>query len=294
MKGQLTLETIIMLVVLLVLAGVMITLILTTLKPPSSPEKVLSKQEFLSMCENYCNNPEKTVDYCRAYWNGRDWNNNNVPSELIQVGSYNWYACEDRIYCFLVKPCDRLGTGIELLEKCRDLLCGTYVDKYGSADIATDKLKQDISFSTRCSFSNVPNEENWYARVFEQGCVGGGGTGGTTPGGSVSLQNCNIDTNAKKIECLTNCKSASLLVVTGKDKSGNDLTISGSPSIAQGKVSLTDSKLGNINCTQDINVVLSCENPDATGMATGSCLTSSSSGSGSSGSPGPPPTLPGG
>jgi hypothetical protein len=29
-------------------------------------------------------------------------------------------------------------------------------------------------------------------------------------------------------------------------------------------------------------------------MATGSCLTSSSSGSGSSGSPGPPPTLPGG
>jgi hypothetical protein len=277
MEGQLTLETIIMLVVLLVLAGVMITLILTTLKPPASPEKVLSKQEFLSMCENYCNDPEKNVEYCRTYWNGRDWNGNNIPSELIQVGSYNWYACEDRIYCFLIKPCDRLGTGIELLEKCRDLLCGTYIDKYVSADAATNKLKQDISFSTRCSFSNVPDEENWYARVFQQGCVGGGVAGGTAPAGGVSLQDCKIDTNAKKVECSTNCESANLLIVTGKDKSGNDLVIQGSPSPpAQGKVSLTDSKLGDIDCNEKIYVTLVCENPDGTGWSDGHCLTSSS------------------
>jgi hypothetical protein len=64
------------------------------------------------------------------------------------------------------------------------------------------------------------------------------------------------------------------LVVTGKDMSGNGLTISGSPSITQGKVNLTDSKLGNINCTQDINVVLVFDNPDETGMATGNCLKS--------------------
>jgi len=170
MKSQITLETIIMLVVLLVLAGVMITLILTTLKPPSSPEKILSKQEFLSKCESYCNDPEKAAEYCRLYWNGRDWNQNNIPSELIQVGAYNWYACEDRIYCFLVQPCERLGSGAELLQKCKDLLCGMYLDKYEDSNIATQKLKSDINFSNKCRFSNIPEYENWYKKFFEKGC----------------------------------------------------------------------------------------------------------------------------
>ena len=170
MKGQITLETIIMLVVLLVLAGVMITLILTTLKPPASPEKVLSKQEFLSRCESYCNDPEKIVEYCRLYWNGNDWDGDKVSYQVIKVGAYNWYACEDRIYCFLLKPCDKLGTGAELLRRCKDILCGVYLDKYGDADLATQRLLEDVSFSAKCSFSSIPPEENWYEKIFREGC----------------------------------------------------------------------------------------------------------------------------
>jgi hypothetical protein len=170
MKAQLTLETIIMLVVLLVLAGVMITLILTTLRPPSSPEKVLSKKEFLSQCENYCNDPDKVVEYCRLYWNGNDWNGNKVPYELIQVGAYNWYTCEDRIYCFLLQPCERLGTGLDLIRRCKDILCGIYLDKYEDANLANRQLLQDISFSNKCSLSSVPQEENWYDKIFRDGC----------------------------------------------------------------------------------------------------------------------------
>jgi hypothetical protein len=183
MKAQLTLETIIMLVVLLVLAGVMITLILTTLKPPASPQKVLSKQEFLSQCESYCNDPEKTVEYCRLYWNGKDWNGNNEPNERIQVGAYKWYTCEDRVYCFLVKPCERLGTGLDLIRRCKNIICGTYLDKYERADIATAKLLEDVGFSNKCYLSGIPREEDWYSKVFREGCLGvTGGQGGGVPG----------------------------------------------------------------------------------------------------------------
>ena len=270
MKAQLTLETIIMLVVLLVLAGVMITLILSTLKPPAAPERVLSKQEFLSQCENYCNDPEKQVEYCRLYWKGRDWNQNNIPSELIQVGSYNWYACEDRIYCFLVQPCERLGTGLELLQRCKELLCGIYLDKYGDSTIATQKLKIDIGFSKTCGFSNVPEYENWYKKVFESGCVGV--TEGEVVSG-VSLQRCEVDEVNKKIECLTNCISPTPpgLVIVGEDKNGNELIITASPTIKDGRVSLVDSRLENINCQKDINVVLMCKTPEGEGIASAIC-----------------------
>ena len=159
-----------MLVVLLVLAGVMITLILTTLKPPGSPEEVLSKQEFLSQCENYCNDPNKIAEYCRLYWNGNDWNGDRVPYQLVQVGTYNWYTCEDRVYCFLVTSCERLGSGKDLLRKCKDILCGIYTDKYGNDTLATQQLFKDIGFSNRCDLSSAPPEENWYDSVFGSGC----------------------------------------------------------------------------------------------------------------------------
>ena len=159
-----------MLVVLLVLASVIIALVLSTLKPPPRPEKVISKSEFLSTCESYCNDPDKIAEYCRLYWNGNDWNLDRFPNDLIKVGGYNWYACEDRIYCFLVEPCDRLGTGLSLIKRCKDVLCGIYLDKYGDANLATQRLLEDIGFSVKCSFSSIPPEENWYEKIFREGC----------------------------------------------------------------------------------------------------------------------------
>jgi hypothetical protein len=181
MKAQLTLETIIMLVVLLVLAGVMITLILTTLKPPTQPKQAISKQEFLSMCEEYCNDPEKTLKYCSTYWDGNDWNGNRVPNELIKFDETKLYGCEDRVYCFLVKPCDRLGTGINLIRRCKEIICGTYLDLYEDPNIATQHLKNDVSFSNKCSLASVAPEDNWYERAgFEEGCVSSRGSTTTT------------------------------------------------------------------------------------------------------------------
>jgi hypothetical protein len=173
-KAQLTLETIIMLVVLMVLAGVMITLILNTLKPPSSPEKVLSKKEFLQKCENYCNDPERIGEYCSLFWEGKDWDEDKIPNELINLTSFNWPACEDRIYCFLVQPCERLGGGLELIRTCKDILCGVYLDKYGNVNDANQALKENILLTKdptcKAKFDRLEEREKRWYKVFEEGC----------------------------------------------------------------------------------------------------------------------------
>jgi hypothetical protein len=177
-KAQISLEMIIMLVVLLVLAGVVITLILHFLRPGAitPPEQALAKRDFLAACERFCKDKE-SVDYCRYYWNGKDWNENKINSEVIKVGKYEWYACEDRIYCFLIYPCeDRFGSGLETMKKCKQLLCQIYTEKYGG-DIAKASevlLKEVITFSPQCSYEKfndtTPPDENWYDLVFAKGC----------------------------------------------------------------------------------------------------------------------------
>jgi hypothetical protein len=176
-KAQISLEMVIMLVVLLVLAGVVISLILHFLRPGAitPPEEALAKREFISACERYCK--DKDVEYCRYYWNGNDWNENKIKSEVIKVGKYQWYACEDRIYCFLVVPCDEFGSGLKLMEKCKNLLCQTYLEKYGDKDRATAALLDAINFSTNCPLSTFKSalppgvkEEDWYEIIFGTGC----------------------------------------------------------------------------------------------------------------------------
>jgi hypothetical protein len=291
MKGQLTLETIIMLVVLLVLAGVMITLILTTLKPPTGFKKPLSKQQFLQECQNFCQE-KKFAEYCSYYWNGNDWNEDNSPSEVIKVsdGNNDWLACEDRIYCFLVTTCDDLGYGGYKIEACVDHIYNSNLMKFmGDTQKTKDATLATYSFSPLCSESKLhamvistsattkKPEIDWYQdiikkRIDELSGQGGTQTGGTT--GGLSFQDCKINTNTKKIECSSNCQNAELLVITGKNKKGEDITIQGSPTISQGKISLTDSKLADVDCSQEINVVLVCKNPDDSKTASGSCTTS--------------------
>jgi len=179
------------LIILLVVAAVVISLILYFMRKETIEplRKGMEKTKFKQQCEMYCNDVS-SLEYCRYYWNGNDWNQNGIKGELIKVeeSPYKWMTCEDRVYCFLYTYCDRFGRGINAMEKCRELLCQTYLEKYnGDVDAATQALLDDISFSTSCSMvnnPNVPSIENWYERVFAQGCAG---TGGVTPSPQLSF-----------------------------------------------------------------------------------------------------------
>lgn len=176
-KAQISLEMIVMLVVLLVLAGVIIFLITHFLSTGtferlrSSTE--LEKKRFFSQCEEYCKDPN-SIEYCRAYYD-KDWDGDGTLN-VISVGKYNWYACEGRIYCFLVYPCeDRFGKGLETIKKCKQLLCQTYYEKYEDMERANRALFNDIRLPPGCDWTEVrkkEGEDNWFDRFFGTDCSG--------------------------------------------------------------------------------------------------------------------------
>jgi hypothetical protein len=174
MKGQFSLEMVVGLIILLVVAGVVISLVLFYVNPKRmpSPTEQLSIQEFKSKCESLCSDTT-TNDYCTYYYPGEDWDKDGIKYNITKVGKYEWPTCEDRVYCFLVVPCeDRFGIGINAIEKCRQVLCQAYIEKFNDVKLANASLWDNINFSTKCSImGKVIPSDNWYERVFSKGCV---------------------------------------------------------------------------------------------------------------------------
>lgn len=173
MKAQASLEMVVGLIILLVVAAVVISLVLHYIRPESMPQpsEQLEKGKFLENCELYCQNDP--VEYCRYYYPGDDWDGDEIRHEVVEVGDYKWPTCEDRVYCFLVQPCeDRFGRGLDAIKKCKELLCQTYLEKHGgNVDRATEELRDDINFPDVCDMTSVVGRpDNWNMTVFVSGC----------------------------------------------------------------------------------------------------------------------------
>lgn len=185
MKAQASLEMVVGLIILLVVAGVVIGLVLHFIKPSSLPNtgEQINKQSFLTNCQSYCDDTTSNgaVNYCKYYWGSeetgtltpKDWNGNGVKNEMITVGM--WVTCEDKIYCFLIQPCDKFGDGGKAtLQKCKRLLCQYYESKYGTDEngiaMAT-RAVHDAVDASQCDFSGLADVDNWYAAGgFENSC----------------------------------------------------------------------------------------------------------------------------
>lgn len=166
-KGQaMSLEMIIGLIILLVVAFVIIRIFITRfsgdiLKPP---EQELSHEKFLSDCKKLCTEYRNRgrLDYCTKYFEGKDWNGNRQKNENITIGSKNWEVCESRIYCFHVQDCE-WSTGELTMDKCRELLCQEYLEKYNNdIGLATGELHDDIKHGN----CKPPGLLYWYDQRF--------------------------------------------------------------------------------------------------------------------------------
>ena len=173
-KAQASLEMVIGLIILLVVAAVVISLVLYYITPKKfpNPQDQLSQKQFLIDCEAKCNDLT-TSDYCSTIYPGEDYNKDGINNDDIQVGEYKWWTCEKRVYCFLVQPCDRFGKGIEILQRCKQMLCQDFISKFGNPADATAELARFVNFDTSTTpsgpCSNVPfstQSENWYNNVF--------------------------------------------------------------------------------------------------------------------------------
>jgi hypothetical protein len=176
-KAQASLEMVVGLIILLVVAGVVISLVLHYVNPKNMPSQAdaMKLRDFQAKCEDYCKD-YNSVDYCRYYANV-DWDKNAEGTDLIKPGKY-WDTCEQRAYCFLVYPCtDRYGTGgQDTLAKCKKVLCQDYKNKYGDdIDSINQALADEISFEGCSSMQSdgtvLEDKDNWYVvGNFESGC----------------------------------------------------------------------------------------------------------------------------
>lgn len=284
MKSQASLEMVVGLIILLVVAAVVISLVLYFIKPERlpSPSGQIAIREFKSKCDSYCRDLN-SVEYCRYYFGKgqtghKDWNGNNIKGEVIRIGTYQWPTVEDRVYCFLVYPCeDRFGVGIDAIRNCKRLLCQSYFEMGADANGANEMLARDINFPSGTTWSDViatleaeggvRQEEKWYERVFIHGCSGTG-----LPTG-IMFSNCQLDktTTPWTITCDTSCKVADAIAIGDSDgKSSIELF----PSISGGKIisqPTYQNTLDMLKCPDIWTVVLSCSNPEGEKTTSLSC-----------------------
>ena len=171
-KAQASLEMVVGLIILLVVAGVVIGLVLYFIKPDflNSFSGGVDQSKFKTECQDYCTN-QLYQSFCSHYWQDTkknavmDWDGDKQVNKPIDFGSYT--TCESRIYCFLVTPCPGLGSGgIDTMQTCRDLLCQDFTSKYGDVATATKQLKKLIDVATACPGAKTDITWRWYTWGF--------------------------------------------------------------------------------------------------------------------------------
>ena len=187
-KGQMSLEMVIGLVILLVVAGVIISLLLYYINPDRMPSAAgeLEIREFIEKCDKYCKE-SSSLSYCTDYF-GKDipvsrvdWDGDGEENELIKLGKkVQWDVCEDRIYCFLVAPCARFGD--VPMKGCAKQLCQAGYTKYENSTLATNYVTEELDLvptkdvSCETAINELPPESNWFTRYFNKTMLKWNGT----------------------------------------------------------------------------------------------------------------------
>jgi hypothetical protein len=172
LKGQKSLEMIIGLIMLLVVAAVVIGIFLNYFVESGQLDKLrggaqskVEMQQFISNCEKLCNdflnsgNPTQASAFCEEH---RELDLDGDKTVTIAEATTKKYrVCEKKVYCFMVYDC-KLPKGNKLdWQKCRDVECSVYMDLYdGNRNKAYMALLENIDPGT----CKLPAETslNWW------------------------------------------------------------------------------------------------------------------------------------
>jgi len=178
-RGQASLEMVVGLIILLVVAGVVIGLVMTTMNK-GNMEQVTGGPagKFMDNCKAFCETKDY-MSYCTATMNditkSTDWNRDNQLGGLVKDKASVWDFCEDRVYCFLVTDCASMS-----MENCRTYMCQQYDKKYGDSEKAALKLREvykmsdtpancyrkDEKTNKETKVSDLAADENWLVSGF--------------------------------------------------------------------------------------------------------------------------------
>ncbi|MEA3342581.1 MAG: hypothetical protein U9Q92_00305 [archaeon] len=162
-KGQMSLEMIIGLIILLVVAAVVIKIFMDKMNlGPAPGEEAMELDPYMLVCDKLCQDyidsrdTSDAFEYCRHFFPEIDLNkNSNIEGD---VGTINGFGvCEDRVYCFALTNC-KIGTSRSTTltpEKCKDVMCKVYKEQYGSNESAASVVQGHMPFGVSCD----PNDD---------------------------------------------------------------------------------------------------------------------------------------
>ncbi len=222
-KTQMSLQMVVGLVILLVVAVVIIRIFLTKMtgmdKPEQDMKEIIRDLGFESECERLCSkylsegSEAILAKYCYTKMEGDTDLNRNDLVDSFQANTKVLEICEDGVYCFHVVPCED-DSGVISWEDCRKTVCEEYLEVYNGDENKADlKVKELFPSEGSCDISEG---DNWWDMYFgDYPC--------SAPPGEeeLYLRNCVYDEITKELTCETNCKGdpMSEIIVVVADRS---------------------------------------------------------------------------
>ena len=179
MKGQMSLEMIIGLLILLVVAAVVIKLFLNSTQGLGMQQytQALQYRNFKAKCESLCTdylgggNVAAAAQFCFTKLTGDSDLNRNGKIDAFAAETKLLFICEDSVYCFQVYNCKTDTGNIEWAD-CRQILCNAYYDTIKDSpsisnpwEVANTKVKN--LFPNGIGSCTLPaGEQNWYNLYF--------------------------------------------------------------------------------------------------------------------------------
>ncbi|MEM5792921.1 MAG: hypothetical protein QXY45_00990 [Candidatus Aenigmatarchaeota archaeon] len=175
-KAQMSLEMIIGLLILLVVAVVVIRIFLKGMSqnPQDQFEQTLKDMNFIGECDRLCNEYKNSgtraalAKFCYTKMTGNPDLNKNGKIDKLKAKTKLLEICEDSVYCFHMTTCET-DAGIIDWSDCRDAVCNEYIEIYTSAGYgdALDRANRKVSslFSLG-SCTGIGDEENWMKLFF--------------------------------------------------------------------------------------------------------------------------------
>jgi len=179
MKAQMSLEMIIGLLILLVVATVVIQLFLKNITGVDARKytQSLKYKQFGSECENLCNdylaNKQRgtIAKFCKMKLTpATDLNNDGLDNSRLEAETMLIPMCEDAIYCFHIMNCESEGSKIGI-EQCKSILCRAYYDVYKDWNDANEAVFDDIPNIGTCTLE--PKDINWWEKWYGPAPCGG-------------------------------------------------------------------------------------------------------------------------
>lgn len=180
-KGQKSLEMIIGLVILLVVAGVVISTFLNQFEdnPGNQYEDTLKAEEVKRSCQSLCsdyksaegiNAQSAAIEYCTSTYNYDEDGDGSLTETAGRL--YNRY-CEDGVKCFNIHTCE-IGQDILNADRCKEIMRDYYMTEPLSKDedAANESIAswyqpngEDDKTIGSCGLGEL--EDTWYSENFQ-------------------------------------------------------------------------------------------------------------------------------